>query len=1537
MTANFKNKIALRYLDENLNSNAYSESEKNFLKNNINWNKINVLKCNKNGNEQGSSSSSSSSRSVGIMKDINSGNNNYADSASYDDVSINYKSLQKFKRNFYLGDKSLKDKSVLSKRKYSHLSEEFDERKRKLSSSHLFEDAHDGNGDSVDGHVDGAASHENANKGQFKNKYDFEFVENYKNVYLKEGATADGVAQGKISKKRTQQMKQSQHVHQEEEEYGDELANSKVIKYASNSAEQDEDFPNDQRSGSGQVKGKYHIDKIYGTCLENVESSFILTRNMKKSYKNFIQNEKKKKKKKEADGYTNESDANVYTSILEGNRFLCPDDIGLNYALEEEPTGEPEDEDELEVEDDVEGDYFNNTPKNYLTRETSDLNEVLDMFNSAHEKVDVRNKCSDSKNEEAQSTQLDGDYNSTCNEEPNDHSLEAGRLGQEQNSNNDDGDSGEEVHPTDGQSYLTEPEKETQFFTPFQTVDKTNLVSTFKDEEDEMDQAQVEGHINNHIPATEKESNKGPYMEGNMSVPEEKIHVKEEKEKGMEEDQETREGDSENGCDMESHDVDHVSISGSQLEKENFEECNSAAMEERVFPVIHKKKQQMQDNVMGNKDRQNASRGLDGTAADAAITSAGQFAKPKDKINNPVCRINKNASAVNKQNNKVTPGGRNKKDDLKNCLIKEEVPKENSNVNSAGTVVRVKEENCEDHIRKDAMSSNSNASTMDNAKDDFGTTRIKMEGQDSRAHIKTESTKIQQVDNRSDVQQPNTCEQHDASPLLTQGIPRNTPQSAGANKCPKKVGDSVSSGSSNRARDRRSAHTGDEQSNKRSGLYENVSSRFSRIFGFSSRRVNSDESDGSSDSERDSRYRRRYSSDEDAEEEEEEEEEEENKETNESAQSERKESSASNDPNEGRTDEARNSIEQEQEDSAHMINTAQLKDPSEEGDDVNDEHASSEEKPSEGESKENLQSSESRDEDDDKVSDDTGDKVGDDTGDKDGDDTGDKVGDDTGDKVGDDTGDKVGDNTADNTGDNIGDNTADNTGDNIGDNIGRGDLTSRTEKPKSPLRAKKVNQRRVIRVKKEPRGRANQAEIETRTCNICNAVFANSKLMHRHVMSVHSDERPFECDICLKRYKRADHLKLHRIRHDLNKEEKKFQCSICQMFFKTPRQLKNCKLKHMRFSMGNRYDGEWATRKQMEDAVGGVDNNSEGHPDEEENHESGKTMQSGEEHVEGERHNGDSENGTLRGDNASEHAGTELSAQGEEGDDRQIVPYEQQASAEQLQIVPHEQQANTDKRKIEASEQQANAEQRWEVKRENCSPSRISVEIRTCNVCSMIFANKKLMKRHLMSVHSESRPYKCHLCIKTYKRSDHLKKHILTHKDNKEKIKYTCSICQSSFDTPKELRAHKIRHYTCPYENCSYSYSTISKMKYHLNKHRCNLFYSCPVCAKKFLIYKEFIQHKRSCFKKKYVCLQCNKIYLHVNGYNKHVRKVHLNIVQNYKCTVNNCNKEFSSEFSLKEHIINFHHRVKRFFCSKCNMSFGYRSSFRRHNINIHP
>eukprot|EP01084_Bolivina_argentea_P040777 75280_1 len=95
--------------------------------------------------------------------------------------------------------------------------------------------------------------------------------------------------------------------------------------------------------------------------------------------------------------------------------------------------------------------------------------------------------------------------------------------------------------------------------------------------------------------------------------------------------------------------------------------------------------------------------------------------------------------------------------------------------------------------------------------------------------------------------------------------------------------------------------------------------------------------------------------------------------------------------------------------------------------------------------------------------------------------------------------------------------------------------------------------------------------------------------------------------------------------------------------------------------------------------------------------------------------------------------------------------------------------------------------------------------------CTSVFNHKSKLERHIASTHSNDRPFKCNFdnkCTKTYKRKDHLKRHLLSHKN--EKL------------------------YGCNYSNCSLRFN----QNYHLKRHiKCvhgPPQYNCKYCHQKF-------------------------------------------------------------------------------------------------------
>ena len=174
--------------------------------------------------------------------------------------------------------------------------------------------------------------------------------------------------------------------------------------------------------------------------------------------------------------------------------------------------------------------------------------------------------------------------------------------------------------------------------------------------------------------------------------------------------------------------------------------------------------------------------------------------------------------------------------------------------------------------------------------------------------------------------------------------------------------------------------------------------------------------------------------------------------------------------------------------------------------------------------------------------------------------------------------------------------------------------------------------------------------------------------------------------------------------------------------------------------------------------------------------------------------------------------------------------------------------------------------------------------------CSAIFYHGAKLQRHIGSCHSSERPFKCTVvinnveCNKSYKRKEHLKRHLLTHKNE--------------------------RLFKCHFPGCNLKFN----VKHHVPKHfKCvhgPPQYQCDFCTEKF-------QKKR------------------------HLKK-HMALKHNELCpfVCNECNRRFSRECDLKRH------KHKRMHielesssngasfigvCDECHQTFKDKSLYRKH------
>ena len=135
-------------------------------------------------------------------------------------------------------------------------------------------------------------------------------------------------------------------------------------------------------------------------------------------------------------------------------------------------------------------------------------------------------------------------------------------------------------------------------------------------------------------------------------------------------------------------------------------------------------------------------------------------------------------------------------------------------------------------------------------------------------------------------------------------------------------------------------------------------------------------------------------------------------------------------------------------------------------------------------------------------------------------------------------------------------------------------------------------------------------------------------------------------------------------------------------------------------------------------------------------------------------------------------------------------------------------------------------------------------------------------------------PFKCHICVKSFARSDTLRKHIITHNDNSEL--HDCEHCEQQFKSNYAL----VRHVQ--------------------NKHK-GISFSCTICLKSFTLKQTLSMHMKKCKPIEYT-----------------------------KCTV--CLKDVDDK-KIEKHM-KTHDDTQR--CEECDTIYASKKAFADHNASVH-
>lgn len=129
--------------------------------------------------------------------------------------------------------------------------------------------------------------------------------------------------------------------------------------------------------------------------------------------------------------------------------------------------------------------------------------------------------------------------------------------------------------------------------------------------------------------------------------------------------------------------------------------------------------------------------------------------------------------------------------------------------------------------------------------------------------------------------------------------------------------------------------------------------------------------------------------------------------------------------------------------------------------------------------------------------------------------------------------------------------------------------------------------------------------------------------------------------------------------------------------------------------------------------------------------------------------------------------------------------------------------------------------------------SDIKPRSRQCSQCGSCFYTQGALKRHENLVHTDSRPFQCTTCSKSFKTLQSLQGHERTHTGERP---YKCDQCDYAAALPSSLRTHKMKHtgekpFKC--ELCDFRCRIQPTLRTHMQKHMPPEYVTCEVCGKK--------------------------------------------------------------------------------------------------------